>query len=106
MNRLTKKLTDTIYTHISGIEMDVANKLGRYEDIEEMCEKISKQPIYKKCLDIIYCQVYTGLHIAYNFSTKQIEVFGYECEDALSVDKYGIEWAFSKEELENAKEEN
>lgn len=76
-------------------------KLGRYEDIEKMCEKICKQPIYKKCLDVIYCQVYIGLDITYNFLTNCIEVSDSICRrDALSVYEYGVEWAFSKEELE------
>lgn len=87
-------------TIINPIEEDLY-ELSRYEYIEEMCEKISKQPIYKKYLNIVCEENYTSCHIAYNFSTKQIEIFGYECEDALSIDKYGIEWAFSKEELKD-----
>lgn len=78
----------------------VFNKLKQLEDVEEMCEKISKQPIYKKYLNTVCKEDYTSLHIAYDFSTNHIEMFCHEYEDTLSVEDYGKTWAFTKGELE------
>ncbi len=79
----------------------VYKKLGKLEDIADLCEKITKLPIYKNGLNKIYEEDYTSLSTAYNFLTNNIEVYGYECEDTLPVDKYGIDWAFTEEELTN-----
>ena len=78
----------------------VYKKLGKLEDIADLCEKITKLPIYKKCCNnTIYEADYRGLNTAYNFLTDYIEVYGSDCEDSLSVEKYEIDWAFSREEL-------
>ena len=80
-------------------------KLGKLENIADLCEKITKLPIYQKQSEIIYQIDYRNFSVAYNFLTNCIEV--YDCygvegfEESLPVDKYGIDWAFTEEELIN-----
>ena len=85
------------------------NKLGQLEDIEELIEKMYKQPIYKKCGVYIYERNYTtDKNILYNFKNKNIEIYEiidgihneYLFVDELKVEGYGKTWALTREELE------
>lgn len=97
-----KQLDNLPKDYTFSTEELIYKKLGKLEDIADLCEKITKLPICKKCLDVIYCQFYIGLNITYNFLTNCIEVYDLTYRrDVLHVDKYGIDWAFTREELEN-----
>lgn len=81
---------------------DIYNKLSQYEDIEELCEKISLQKVYQKLDDgSIIEDDYSDCSILYNFKENRFEMYEYDFINWLEIDKYKIEWAFSREELEN-----
>lgn len=115
MSRLTKKilkdeLDDFDYDHYKTIDEDMEDacmyKLGQLEDIEEMIEKIYKQPIYVNCGLDIFKFDYTDANILYNFKNNTIEIYEiivpyvrnflgeYKVEDYCKI------WAFTEEELE------
>ena len=119
MNRLTKKSNSIIKEieyqlidekenlsandGIKKIPVLATNKLGQLEDIEELCEKIVSQPIYKKYVDNgeIHIEDYTEYQALYNFKERRIELYGYEFINWFEIDKYGKTWALTKGELEN-----
>ena len=82
-------------------EMDCINKLGRLEDIEELCEKICSQPIYVKYKDIdeIHEENYTDCQVLYNFKEKRIQMYNCVLINYFKLDSYGKTWALTKEEL-------
>ena len=108
MKRLTdKKVLDEMSklpkAYAFSTEELIYKKLGELENAEELCEKIGNQPIYKKGpANIIYKEDYSKdccFTILYNFSTKCIEITAHENKDILPISKYGLTWAFNKEEL-------
>ena len=111
MNRLTKKDKDHIGgyatngTYDIGWKSNAFEKLGQYEDIEELCEKIKTQTVYQKIYKdnnnyYITEETFFDCSILYNFEKKCIEIYQYEWVDGLKLEHYGIEWSFNKEELE------
>jgi len=115
MQRLTKKDKDHIGGYAPNGTYDIdwkANafeKLGQYEDIEELCEKIKTQTIYQKILYSGYNRYYItedkfwDCSISYNFEARMIEIYQYEWVDGLKLDEYGTQWALTREDLENVK---
>ena len=102
--RLTKKLTDTIYTHISGMEMTVTNKLGQLEDIEEELGidlitlfKAEKDGIWYNSNGTFYFN-YFDVSLAHRCFRRYVDYF----RNYMSFDfkDYGKTWALTKEELE------
>lgn len=83
------------------IEKDL-DKLSQLNNIEEIIEKMYKQPIYEKCNNTIYEEDYTDSSILYNFKNNAIEIYEDEFVERLKVDDYSKTWSFTKEELENA----
>lgn len=77
------------------------NKLGRLEDIEEVCEKLVSQPIYEKYADTheIHKEDYTECRALYSFEFNRIELYLWDFLMAFELDQYGKTWAFTKEEL-------
>jgi len=101
--RLTKK--DDLFS--GGYEplapyCDVASKLGKLEDIEELCEKVTKQPYYQKYSDGTISKVDDTDCIAlYYFEENAIVlIYAGEWYDNLKINEYGKTWAITKEELE------
>ena len=112
MNRLTKKADNNIdYVYGNYIALNeplksIVNKLGKYEDIEELCEKVKTQTVYQKIYNGYNSQYITednfwDCSISYNFEMRLIEIYTYECIDGLKVDDYGKTWSFDRMELEN-----
>lgn len=84
---------------------DVYEKLSALEDIEEICQKIKKQPFYTKAAFTkrISKEDYTKYDSSYSFSKHSIEIYDYKNEqriDSLPMEEYGVTWAITKEELE------
>lgn len=106
MNRLTKKSSNGFLPKYERETKenyyDLVSKLGRLEDLEELCEKIVSQPIYEKYEDNgkIHKEDYTEYKALYNFKERRIELYGYEFINWFELDNYGITWALTKEELE------
>jgi hypothetical protein len=110
MNRLTK-----LKNHYNDYEIDseqftfgedetqqCLNKLGQYEDIEELCEKMAQQPVYwKDTYGKIRKENNEGSFILYNFKCKRIEIYDYGYEGSYNINEYGIKWSFNKSDLEN-----
>jgi len=107
MNRLTNEkmkieLSDTKKYNL--IVHKMFNKLSEYEDIEEICEKISKQIVYQKLNDgTIIEENFWDCTVVYNFKTREIKIYEYDFRDSLEIDKIDIEWSFYRERLENDK---
>ena len=127
MNRITKKLTPqackkyniseeliTVYKHKYFLILDeneqntyksAFNKLGQYEDIEELCEKLEKQPFYvKNSWGIEKDDFINDFDILYSFKEKRIEIYNRsygEYQGCLYIEDYGKNWAMTKKELEN-----
>ena len=82
-------------------EMDCINKLGRLEDIEDLCEKIVSQPIYEKYVDTgeIHEEDYTEYRALYNFKERTIEIYDFEFINGFKLDNYRKTWALTKEKL-------
>ena len=106
--RLTEKTKNGFYELKAGEEIygeergiRLVQVLGQYEDIEELCEKIASQPIYKKYIDDgeIHEEDYIGEYVLYDFETRRIYIYGYEFVDRLALADYGKTWALTKEEL-------
>ena len=102
MKRLTERRNGLYYDIEECVVSNCSQKLGRYEDIEELCEKIVSQPIYEKYgdTDDIHKEDYKGYAALYNFKERRIELYGYEFINWFEVDNYGKTWALTKEELE------
>lgn len=77
-------------------------KLSKYEDIEEVCEKLVSQPIYEKYYNTneIHKEDYTDCRALYSFENNRIVLYRYNLVYYLELDQYGKTWAFTKEELE------
>ena len=103
MKRLTERRNGLYYDIEECVVSNCSQKLGRYEDIEELCEKIVSQPIYEKYEDNgkIHKEDYTEYKALYNFKERRIELYGYEFINWFEVDNYGKTWALSEEELRN-----
>lgn len=81
-------------------KIDAINKLGKLEDVEELCKKIVKKPVYEKVRGNIIKTDYTKFSASYNFKTNAIYLLdGIEVAWVLDVDCYGKTWATTKEEL-------
>lgn len=102
MKRLTEKRDGLYYDIEECVVSNCSQKLGQLEDVEELCEKIVSQPIYEKYEDNgkIHKEDYTEYQALYNFNERRIELYGYEFINRFELDKYGITWALTKEELE------
>lgn len=77
-------------------------KLGKLEDIEELCEKVTKQPYYTKDPDGTISETDdTDCAALYSFEKNAIVLsyFG-ECCFGLKINEYGKTWALTKEELQ------
>lgn len=112
--RLTKKTKNgyfhklfgdnPIYTKeqmISDLD-DIVQKLGQLEDAEELCIKMTTQPIYEKfkLSSTHICKLdYTGYNAAYDFKNNCIIVYTDHKATIYSVNEYGKTWALTKEEL-------
>jgi len=81
---------------------DVTSKLGKLEDIEELCKEVTKQPYYQKYLDGTISKVDdTDCVAIYSFEENAIALLYYgECSFILKINEYGKTWALTKEELE------
>lgn len=113
MKRLTKNVGDryiandiklghrSLIDSVNKHSQKVYNKLGRFEDIEELCEKI------RKAKKIYFVDIYGNIH------KENIEdaFVGYDTKyDVIIVkhggrspDSYGKTWALAKNELERQK---
>ena len=81
---------------------DAINKLGKLEDVEELCKKVVKKPIYEKVGGNIHKNDYTKFYALYNFKTNVIYLMdGIQVAWVLDIDCYGKNWAITQEELEN-----
>ena len=84
---------------------ELMDKLGEYEDIEELCQRVRKDGVYiiDKVNEEIFKMEYTLYDVVYNFQIKCIEIYnifgGIYHFHALAIDEYGKTWAFTKEEL-------
>jgi len=110
MKRLTK-----IKNHYNDYEIDseqftlgedetqqCINKLGEYEDIEELCEKMTQQPVYwKDYYGVIREDNNEDCNALYNFKLNIIEIYEYDYKDYYKVDDYGKTWSFNRSDLEN-----
>ena len=107
--RLTNKIVMRL-TNKMGIAYEVedfsncyeaVDKLGKLEDIEELCEKVTERPIYFKSLDGIVKKSFAGHNALYQFETGRVFLFDDADRYVLSLDLqyYGKAWAFTKEEL-------
>ena len=112
MNRLTEKLNKPLI--INGIKIikyrpkkscdSCINKLGKLEDIEELCIKISKQPIYIKSGNYIEKLDFREYYIFYYFEDDSIHIYAADgLVYSLGVKSYGENWALTEKELENEK---
>lgn len=102
MKRLTEKRKTIDCDYIELLEHNaIVEKLGQYEDIEELCEKIVSQPIYEKFKDTgeIHKEDYTEYNAMYNFKMTRIEIYGYGFITYFDLEEYGKTRAFTKKEL-------
>ncbi len=107
MNRLTnKKVLDEMskfpkdYTFSS--EELIYIKLGHYEDIEELCEKINDQQFFYKTLvtgKAVKVRFDNSFIILYDFKNKRIHIINYKQDYVLFIEQYGKTWALTREEL-------
>lgn len=88
-----------IYSEDDGIRL--VQIVGQYEDIEELCEKIVSQPIYKKYINTgtISKKDYIGYYALYNFKDRSIDIYEYEFVNSFDLEDYGKTRALTKEEL-------
>lgn len=105
--RLTEKRKSNCYCLSPTIDVDKAvvsciDKLGQIEDDEELCKKVTEQPIYFKSLGGIVEKSFAGHNALYQFETGRVFLFDDADQYVLSLDPqyYGKAWAFTKEELE------
>lgn len=80
----------------------VLDKLGKYEDVERLCEMVVKQPIYFKSLDGIVVKRFAGHNALYQFETGRVFLFDDADQYVFSLDPqyYGKAWAFEMEDFE------
>ena len=90
------------YFHDENAGHKAIQKLGRLEDIEELCERVVNQPIYEKYADThgIHKEDYTDCRALYSFEFNRIELYLHDFVNYFELDQYGKTWAFTKEELE------
>lgn len=104
--RLTKK--DEIF--LGGYEprcdfYEAFSKLGHWEDVEELCERLATQGYYyARRYGFISRESHErflgSLSVLYDFKERQIVfLFAGAWLDSLSVSEYGKTWALTKEEL-------
>lgn len=112
MSRITYELghkgsgeydTDNSHDMPANNFIKAINKLGRLEDIEELCEKVVSQSIYEKYEDTnkIHKEDYTGCSALYSFKHNRIELYFGDFVNYLELDQYGKTWALDKKELTN-----
>ena len=100
--RITEKRKTIDCDYIALLEHNaIVEKLGQLEDIEELCEKIVSQPIYKKFINTgtISKKNYIGCYALYNFKDRSIDIYDDEFINSFGVEDYGKTWALTKEEL-------
>lgn len=80
----------------------VLDKLGKYEDVERLCEAVTERPIYFKSLDGIAKKSFAGHNALYQFETGRVFLFDGADQYVLSLDPqyYGEAWAFEMEDFE------
>ena len=107
MKRLTERRNGLYYDIEECVVSNCSQKLGRYEDIEELCEKIVSQPIYEKYEDNgkIHKEDYTEYKALYNFKERRIELYFGDYSVYFELDSYGKEWSLCCEDLEEGHEE-
>lgn len=76
------------------------NKLGQLEDKEELCIKMTTQPIYEKFFNSYVRKLnFSGYNASYDFKNNCIMLYNGHTATIYSVKDYGKTWAFTKEEL-------
>ena len=81
-------------------ELDSVHKLGQLEDIEELCIKITTQPVYEKLPNAKINKFdFTEYNSAYDFENKCIIVYKGSSAIVFFIKDYGKTWAMTKEEL-------
>ena len=115
MKRLTEKIQQfdkdgniEAVKIIKDLNIDEAcEKLYEYENIEELCEKIVSQPVYEKYgnTDEIQEEDFKGYTALYNFKERRIELYFLDYSVYFELDRYGKEWSFCCEDLEEGHEE-
>lgn len=109
MNRLTDKSDLEIIkknkVESVGVRPEYFLKLGQYEDIEELCERILKEPVYytfvdsDKIIEKRYDEY--DYYVSYNFRGHCIEVHKfYFLDHTYDINDYGRFWSFNKKDLE------
>lgn len=107
--RLTKrhKLNELVGYTVGDMYMDgyqtigtPITKLGQLEDIEELCIKMTTQPIYEKFFKTNICKLdFIGCNTAYDFKNNCIIVYKDSIATIYFINRYGKTWALTKEEL-------
>lgn len=81
--------------------LKIRNKLFKFENIEELCIKMTTQPIYEKFFHNNHiCKLdFTGHNAAYDFKNNCIIIYKGRGATIYSVNEYGKTWSLTKEEL-------
>jgi len=100
--RLTDLTSMGYLPNFMADEGDCIQKLGKLEDIEELCEKVTKQPYYQKYLDGTISKVDdTDCTALYSFEENAIAlIYAGEWYGSLKINEYGKTWALTRKELE------
>ena len=93
-------ITKVDYIDIKDKKM-AEEKLCQLEDKEELCIKMTTQPIYEKFSKTnIYKLDYTGYNAAYDFKNNCIILYEGHKATIYFINEYGKTWSLTKEELE------
>ena len=100
--RLTYRINDKYELYPQTNPDSLFDKLGRLEDIAELCEKIeSQQKVCPKNGEgKLYDIDFVGSWCAYDFITDRIIIIQHGDIFAFKMQKYGRTWAVTKGELQ------
>ena len=99
--RLTYKINDEEYAPCKNTGWKTFDKLGQLEDKEELCIKMTTQPIYEKFSKTNICKLnFTGYNAAYDFKNNCIILYEGHKATIYFINEYGKTWSLTKEELE------
>lgn len=91
----------TSETRLTPSFAKVEQKLGQLEDIQELCTKMTAQPLYEKFSKTNICKLdFIGWNTAYDFENNCIIIYKDKKATAYFINNYGKTWALTREELE------